>query len=92
MLYTGKYYFILVITMQSVITTVTQKGQVSIPKHIRQALGMGVYSKVYVKRVKGYIKIEATKDILDMAGKIKPNINQSKSVLEARSAMERDYR
>lgn len=78
--------------MNSVITTVTQKGQVSIPKDFRQAVGLGLYSKVRVKRMKNYIKIEPTKDILDLAGKIKPNSNKSKSVLEARVAMEKDYK
>lgn len=77
--------------MNSVITTVTQKGQVSIPKHFRQAVGLGLYSKVRVKKMKNYIKIEPTKDILDLAGKVKPTKNKSKSVLDARSAMEKSY-
>lgn len=78
--------------MQSFITTVTQKGQVSIPKAFRQAVGLGAYSKVRVKRMKGYIKIEPTEDILDLAGKVKPGKNKSKSVLEAREALEESYK
>jgi AbrB family looped-hinge helix DNA binding protein len=72
-------------------TTITQKGQVTIPKNIREMVSLGLRSRVYVEPAKGYVKIVPTKDILDMAGSVRPKKNKDKSVLAARKKMEKSY-
>jgi len=72
------------------ITTVTQKGQITIPKSLRKQFGMESFSKVYLKADKGAIKITSTYDILDLAGKFKP-YDRKKSVLSAREEMEKSF-
>ncbi len=71
-------------------TTITQKGQVTIPKKFREKFDLWPYSKVYIETGKDYIKITPAKDILDLAGKYKPI--KKKPVLKAREEMERFYR
>lgn len=54
--------------------TVTSKGQITIPKVIRDRLGVGVGDRVvFVPRPDGSITIEpATGDLADLAGMVKP--------------------
>lgn len=73
-----------------VITTVTQKGQVTLPKAVREAFGIDKYDKVTIEAKSGYIKIKPTVDILDIAGTFHPR--QRKSVLKAREYMETHYK
>lgn len=75
-----------------VITTVTQKGQITIPKQLRDKFGMGKYDKVIVKSAKNYIQIKPTFDLLDIAGTFHPRKNKNKSALEAREYMEKHYK
>jgi len=72
------------------ITTVTQKGQITIPKKLRDEFAIGKYSKVILEKSKNFIKITPAKDILDLAGSFIPK--KVKSVLEAREAMEKKYK
>ena len=74
-------------------TAVTQKGQVTLPKSMRQALGISAYDQVEIELAKSgkAIEIKPTFDVLDLAGTMKPKANKNKSVLEAREAMEKDY-
>lgn len=72
------------------ITTVTQKGQITIPKSLRQKFGIKSFSKVYLEADKGAIKITSSYDILDLAGKFKPK-DRKKSVLSAREEMEKNF-
>lgn len=53
--------------------TVTQKGQITIPKAFREILGIEKRGKVNlrVNKRKGVIEIEPTLDLVDMAGKFK---------------------
>lgn len=71
------------------ITTVTQKGQVTLPLALRQAMNINIYDKVTVTAGKGHIKVEPTFDILDIAGKYKAKKGQS--ALKARALMEKNY-
>lgn len=71
-------------------TTVTQKGQVTVPKKIREKLNIKPYDKVYIQGNEGHIKIFPTQDILDLAGSFKPK--KSKNILAARRKMEKVYR
>ncbi len=72
-------------------TTITKKGQITIPKEIREILKLEEGKKlgVELEKRKGEIKIKPAPDILDLAGtfKIKRKIN----VLKAREAMEKRY-
>lgn len=72
------------------ITTVTQKGQVTIPKKIRDDLRVKKYSKVIVEKEKNYIKITPVKDFLDFAGVFKTK--KKRSVLKARDFFEKNYK
>jgi AbrB family looped-hinge helix DNA binding protein len=75
-----------------VITTVTQKGQVTLPKQLREAAGISLYGKVFVEADAGQITIKPGTDIFDLAGTFKPKKNKNKSVLQARSYMEKHYK
>ncbi|MCG2692401.1 AbrB/MazE/SpoVT family DNA-binding domain-containing protein [Microgenomates group bacterium] len=71
-------------------TTVTQKGQITLPKAVRDFLNIDVFDVVLVKTAKDHAKIYPTKDILDYAGKYKAKKGQS--ALKAREYMETHYR
>jgi len=75
-----------------VITTVTQKGQVTLPRQFRKKLGIEKYDKVVITASKNHIKIKPTFDILDIAGTFHPRKNKNKSVLKAREYMETHYK
>ena len=74
-----------------IITTVTQKGQVTLPKILRDAVGIKEYDKVVIEAGKNHLLVKPTKDILDYAGTIIPQKNKNKSVLDARKALEKSY-
>lgn len=73
-----------------VITTVTQKGQVTIPKQFREKLGIDKYDKVSIETKLDYIKIKPTFDLLDIAGTF--HLPSKRSVLKARDFMEKHYK
>lgn len=75
-----------------VITTVTQKGQVTLPKKVRDALGIQEYDKVLVEIASDHVKIRPTVDIFDLAGSLHPQKNKNKSPLQARRALAKQYR
>lgn len=75
-----------------VLTTITQKGQITIPKPFREALGLEKYDRVAVVREKKYLKILPVPDILDLAGTFKVRNLKKKPILKAREAMEHNYR
>jgi AbrB family looped-hinge helix DNA binding protein len=70
-------------------STVTQKGQVTIPKRLRDSLGIKKNQKVTIEQEKDYIKISPTEDILDLAGSLKDI--SDKPILESREAFENNY-
>ena len=72
------------------ITTVTQKGQVSLPKKLREALGISQYDKVFVEGAIDHIKIKPAEDILNLASHFKTRTK--KSPLKARELMEKKYK
>lgn len=71
-------------------TTVTQKGQITIPKFLRQKFGIKTFSKIYLKEENKAIKIIPSYDILDLAGKYKPK-GQKRSAILAREDMEKNF-
>lgn len=70
-------------------STVTQKGQITIPKDLREMLSIQKYSRVRFQAEKNYLKVFPEEDILDLAGKYKPKTK--KSVLKAREKFEKTY-
>lgn len=73
----------------------TQKGQITLPKEVRDVLGIELYGKVRItidKKNNG-ILLQPVKDIVDMAGFLtnKVKSNKNKSPLEARDFMENNY-
>lgn len=76
--------------MNVISATVTQKGQITLPKTVRDFLNIDAFDVVLVKIAKDHAKIYPTKDILDFAGKIKAKKGQS--ALKAREYMETHYR
>ncbi|MBI2600338.1 AbrB/MazE/SpoVT family DNA-binding domain-containing protein [Candidatus Daviesbacteria bacterium] len=72
-----------------IVTSITQKGQVTIPKKLREKVGLATYSKVYIEIMGNSIRVTPTYDVLDIAGQFKPK--KKKPVLEARHLMDKTY-
>lgn len=72
------------------ITTVTQKGQITLPIDIRKYLDVQSYDKVMISIKNSQVVVEPVKDILDFAGSILAI--KGKSVLKAREAFEKNYK
>jgi len=70
-------------------TCVTQKGQITLPKKLRDRFGIAAWSKVIVAADAAGIRIEPTQDIVSLAGTFVPKI--PKPVMDARDAMENKY-
>ena len=72
-------------------TTITRKGQITIPKDIRDILRLDEGRKLDIEfeRGKQEIKITSSPNILDLAGTFKPK--KKTNVLRAREAMEKNY-
>jgi len=72
-------------------TTITRKGQVTIPKDIRDILRLDKGKKLEIEfeEEEREIRIKPTQDILDLAGTFK--LKKRTNVLRAREKMERDY-
>lgn len=71
-------------------TTITKKGQMTIPKRIREALGLEKNSQVEIelKKNEGVARIKSLPDLNEVKGMIKES---EKGVLEARREMEKNY-
>lgn len=74
------------------ITTITQKGQVTIPVAMRNALGWSPYDRVEVKMGDGGVKIEPIEDLLDIAKRYSFKAPKRKNALKARKWMEKHYK
>lgn len=74
------------------LTTVTQKGQITIPQAMRTALGLEPYDRVQIKMGDGFVKVEPVEDFLDLARKWKIKVSKSRNALKAREWMEKNYR
>ncbi len=74
------------------LTTITQKGQITIPIAMRTELGLEPYDRVQLKMENGAVKVEPVEDFLDLARKWRIKVPKSKSALKAREWMEKNYR
>lgn len=72
-------------------STVTQKGQITLPKSARTKLNIKIRQKVIIEVEKGYIKILPTSDIITIAGFLKNKVKQQSSILEGRESFEKRY-
>ena len=74
-------------------TTVTKKGQMTLPKELREKLDIKAPSRVVLELGKNgrTIKIGPREDILDMAGRFKSKGKKGKNALKARDEFEKDY-
>ncbi len=74
------------------LTTITQKGQVTIPLAMRTILGLEPYDRVQIKMEDGFVKVEPVEDIIDLARKWKFKAPKGKNALKAREWMEKNYK
>jgi len=74
-------------------TSMTRKGQITIPKPLRDLLGLNISSNIILNPVKNKaeIVIKTHPDIIDLAGSLKLK-KKATSVLKAREAFEKHYR
>ncbi len=72
-------------------TTITKKGQIVIPKKIREMLGLKPSQKLTIKvsKNKKEIHLRPEPDIVDLAGSIKPK--RGVSVAKTRELFEQKY-
>lgn len=72
-------------------TTITKKGQITIPKEIREILKLTEGKKLQIEfeRKKKEIRIKPVPDILDLAGKFKTK--RKINVVKTRELMEKYY-
>ncbi len=74
-------------------TTVTRKGQMTLPKELREKLDIKAPSRVALELGKNgrTIRIVRREDILDMAGRFKSKAGKGKDALKARERFEKEY-
>ena len=73
------------------VTSITRKGQMTVPKAVREKLGLRVPSKVVLDHdeARGVLTLAPAEDILDLAGSLTPG--EVVPATEIRERMERDY-
>ena len=72
-------------------TTLTKKGQIVIPKKVREMLGLKPAQKLTIEVFpdKKEVRLKPEPDIIDLAGSIKPK--KVISALKARELFEKNY-
>ena len=73
-------------------TTITRKGQITIPKEIRESLRLKEGEKLEIEfnKKEGLIKLKLLPDILEIAGTFKKPRKRI-DILKAREKMEKQY-
>lgn len=82
--------FVIVLLMN--LSTVTQKGQITLPVGFRRMLNLQAYDKVKFEKKKGGVFISKAIDIMDLSGVLKPRKNKGVDPLKAREFMETHYK
>ena len=73
------------------LSTVTQKGQITVPISFRKLLGIESYDKVLFEKKDGKVLISKAVDIMSLSGSLKPKKNKGVDPLRAREYMESHY-
>lgn len=73
------------------ITTMTQKGQVTIPKKIRDELGLKAGDKVVSEKFGKEIRVKAVPDFFSFRGSIKSKRKFSQKLIHEEEKAARDY-
>ena len=72
-------------------TTITRKGQLTLPKALRELLGLGLGNRVILKpETGGRVKITPVPSLKSLAGSFR--VAKSSHPVAIRKQMERDYR
>lgn len=74
------------------ITTVTQKGQITIPVAMRNALGIRPYDRVQIRMGDGMVNVKPVEDLLDLTRKWNLKAPKGKNAIKAREWMEKNYK
>lgn len=74
------------------ITAVTQKGQVTLPKKLRDKFFIVSRDSVKIEDGGDFIKITKIPTLMDLAGKYKPRKNKGVDPVKAREYMETHYK
>jgi len=70
-------------------STITKKGQITIPKQIRESFDLKEGEKVFIEISNEEIKIKPRPDIFELAGKFKPR--KVKDAVKIRETMMKRY-
>ena len=72
---------------------ISKKGQITLPKELRDSVGITLQNLVLVSREGSYLRVSKTKDILDLAGSVKAPADKRslKGILKAREYMQTHY-
>jgi len=74
------------------LSTVTQKGQITVPLDFRKILGLKPYDRVLFEKKNNKVLLSKAVDIMDLSGSLKPKQNKGMDPLKAREYMETHYR
>lgn len=74
------------------LSTITTKGQVTVPVDFRKMLGLSPSDRVVFEKKGKDVVIRKAVDILDLAGSLKPKKNKSVDPVKAREYMETHYK
>ncbi|PIS21400.1 AbrB/MazE/SpoVT family DNA-binding domain-containing protein [candidate division WWE3 bacterium CG_4_10_14_0_2_um_filter_42_7] len=78
--------------MDSQVVSITSQGQLTIPKFIREDLGIVGATKAVIEKTGGLIVVKPKKDFWSIAGALKSSVKLSdKELKEARKSFERDW-
>lgn len=72
-------------------TTITSKGQITIPKELREFLKLKPSYRVFLEKRGGKVFIQPSEDFLEVADRISKTVKIKTDVLKAREYFEKNY-
>jgi AbrB family looped-hinge helix DNA binding protein len=73
------------------LSTVTQKGQITVPVDFRKILGLKPYDRVLFEKKNNKVLLSKAVDIMDLSGSLKPRKNKGMDPVKTREYMEKHY-
>ena len=70
---------------------ISQKGQITLPKKLRDSVGITLQNLVLISQEGNYLRVSKTFDLLDLAGTVKTPKGKSKDIMKPRELMETHY-